>query len=223
MPDLPVEPSPEGPEEFTLVPPPVSTVRKRLKPGERRAQILQGLAAMLEQPGMERITTSALAAQLAVSEAVLYRHFNNKAQMYEGLIEFIESSIFGLVNRVTERESSGLAQTRRIIWLLLQFAEKNPGLTRVMVGDVLALESDKLTTRMNLFFDKIEAQLRQSLRVAAAESHEQQPTVYHPVLDPSAQASILLAFVLGRLQRFVRSDFRRSPVEHLDMALNLLA
>jgi TetR/AcrR family transcriptional regulator len=117
--------------------------RKRPRPGERRVQILQTLASMLEQPGAERITTAALAAKLDVSEAALYRHFASKAQMFEGLIEFIESSVFTLVNQITERESSGAAQAQRIVTLILQFGEKNPGMVRVMVGDALVFEHER--------------------------------------------------------------------------------
>ena len=191
--------------------------RKRPKPGERRVQILQTLASMLEQPGAERITTAALAAKLDVSEAALYRHFASKAQMFEGLIEFIESSVFTLVNQITERETSGAAQAQRIVGLILQFGEKNPGMVRVMVGDALVFENDRLLARMNQFFDKIESQLRQSLRAAAEASGSATPTV-----DANAQASVLTAFAVGRLQRYARSGFKRSPTEHLDAALTLL-
>jgi len=138
--------------------------RKRPKPGERRVQILHALAAMLEQPGAERVTTAALAARLDVSEAALYRHFASKAQMFEGLIEFIEQSVFGLVNQLGEREPDAMARSRKLVALLLQFGEKNPGMTRVMVGDALVYENERLQQRMNLFFDKIESALRQNLR-----------------------------------------------------------
>ncbi len=137
---------------------PASPARKRPRPGERRVQILETLATMLEQPGADRITTAALAARLQVSEAALYRHFASKAQMFEGLIEFIESSLFSLINQIVEREASGAAQARRIATVVLQFGEKNPGMTRVMVGDALVLENERLSTRMNQFFDRIESQ-----------------------------------------------------------------
>ncbi|MCU0928313.1 MAG: nucleoid occlusion factor SlmA [Burkholderiaceae bacterium] len=192
--------------------------RKRPKPGERRVQILQTLAAMLEQPGSERVTTAALAARLDVSEAALYRHFASKAQMFEALIEFIESSVFSLVNQIVEREPSGLVQAHKILAVLLQFAEKNPGMTRVMVGDALVFEHERLGTRMNQFFDKLEAQLRQSLRVAAEGAGSPTPTV-----DAQVRAGVLTAFAVGRLQRYARSGFRRSPTEHLDAALTVLA
>jgi TetR/AcrR family transcriptional regulator len=185
--------------------------RKRPKPGERRVQILEALATMLEQPGAERITTAALAARLEVSEAALYRHFASKAQMFEGLIEFIEQSVFTLINQIVEREPQAPAQAGRIVAMLLQFAEKNPGMTRVMVGDALVFENDRLQQRMNQFFDKVEASLRQCLRVAADG-----PT---PTVDAQVRASVLTAFIVGRLQRFARSGFKRMPSEHLEASL----
>jgi len=192
-------------------------VRKRPKPGERRVQILQTLASMLEQPGAERVTTAALAAKLDVSEAALYRHFASKAQMFEGLIEFIEQSVFTLINQIHERETDAVVQVQRVLTVLLQFGEKNPGMTRVMVGDALVFENDRLLARMNQFFDKIESQLRQCLRGAAEANGSATPTV-----DANAQASVLTAFAVGRLQRYARSGFKRQPTEHLDAALHLL-
>ena len=188
--------------------------RKRPKPGERRVQILEALATMLEQPGAERITTSALAAKLDVSEAALYRHFASKAQMFEGLIEFIEQSVFTLVNQIGEREPDHRVRTRKLIVMILQFAEKNPGMTRVMVGDALVFENDRLQERMNQFFDKVESSLKQSLRDAAAASGAATPTV-----DAQVQASVIVAFMVGRLQRFARSGFKRPPSEHLEASL----
>ena len=193
---------------------PATATRKRPKPGERRVQILQALATMLEQPGAERITTAALAARLEVSEAALYRHFASKAQMFEGLIDFIEQSVFSLVNQITEREAAGQEQAARIIAMLVQFAEKNPGMTRVMVGDALVYENERLQSRMNQFFDKIESTLRQALRGAAADEGSATPTV-----DAQVRASALTAFLVGRLQRYARSGFRRAPSEHLEAAL----
>ena len=191
--------------------------RKRPRPGERRVQILHTLARMLEQPGAERITTAALARQLQVSEAALYRHFASKAQMFEALIEFIESTVFTLVNQVSEREDDGLQQARHITSLLLQFGEKNPGMVRVMVGDALVFEHERLGQRMNQFFDRVEAQLRQCLRPAAAAHGSAMPTV-----DAQLLASALTALVIGRLQRFARSGFRRSPTEQLEPLLQRL-
>ena len=197
-------------------------IRKRPKPGERRVQILQALAAMLEQPGAERITTAALAARLDVSEAALYRHFASKAQMFEGLIEFIEQSVFSLVNQIAEREGAALASDTgggarhagKVAAMLIQFAERNPGMTRVMVGDALVFENERLQQRMNQFFDKIESIFRQSLRGVAHDSGSATPSV-----DAQVSASVLTAFVVGRLQRFARSGFKRLPSEHLEASL----
>ena len=194
-----------------------STARKRPKPGERRVQILRALATMLEQPGAERVTTAALAAKLEVSEAALYRHFASKAQMFEGLIEFIEQTVFTLVNQISERELEPAARTRKLVAMVLQFAETNPGMTRVMVGDALVFENDRLQERMNQFFDKLESCLKQSLRDAAAASG-----VVTPSVDAQVRASVVVAFMVGRLQRFARSGFRRLPSEHLDASLAAL-
>lgn len=192
-------------------------VRKRPKPGERRVQILQTLATMLEQPGAERVTTAALAGRIGVSEAALYRHFASKAQMFEGLIEFIEQSVFTLANQIQAREAPGSAQVRQILSMLMQFAEKNPGMTRVMVGDALVFEHDRLLVRMNQFFDRLESQFRQSLRAAADVKGSTTPTV-----EANVHAAVLTAFAVGRLQRFARSGFKRSPTEHLEAALQRL-
>jgi TetR/AcrR family transcriptional regulator len=212
MPDVSDESPQVGTEGAVAAP-----ARKRPRPGERRVQILQTLAGMLEQPGAERITTAALAARLDVSEAALYRHFASKAQMFEGLIEFIESSVFTLVNQVTEREPSGAVQAQKICTLLLQFGEKNPGMTRVMVGDALVFEHERLSARMNQFFDRVESQLRQSLRAAAEAAGSSTPTV-----DAQALASAITALAVGRLQRYARSGFKRLPTEHLEPALHRL-
>lgn len=203
----------------------VAPVRKRPKPGERRVQILQTLASMLEQPGTERVTTAALAARLDVSEAALYRHFASKAQMFEGLIEFIEQTVFSLINQIAEREGAatvtdakaGTRQAGKVVAMVMQFAERNPGMTRVMVGDALVFENERLQQRMSQFFDKIEAALRQSLRVAAELSGSATPSV-----DTQVRASVLTAFIVGRLQRFARSGFRHLPSEHLDASLALM-
>jgi len=199
--------------------------RKRPKPGERRVQILQALAEMLEQPGAERITTAALAARLSVSEAALYRHFASKAQMFEGLIEFIEQSVFTLVNQISEKHQSatgndaepGNRLAARVVAMVLQFAEKNPGMTRVMVGDALVFENVRLQQRMNQFFDRIEATLRQLLRPAIDAQGSDTPSV-----DAQVLASATTAFLVGRLHRFARSGFKRLPSEHLDASLALI-
>ena len=225
-----LEPTPAAAPQATSASPVVApVVRKRPRPGERRVQILQALATMLEHPGAERITTAALAARLNVSEAALYRHFASKAQMFEGLIDFIEQTVFSLVNQIVERESasnpaelapdaqSGARQAAKIIVMLVQFAEKNPGMTRVMVGDALVFENERLQQRMNQFFDKIEAALKQSLRSVADASGSATPSV-----DTQVRASVLSAFVVGRLQRFARSGFKRLPSEHLESSLALI-
>jgi TetR/AcrR family transcriptional regulator len=189
--------------------------RKRPKPGERRVQILQALATMLEQPGAERITTAALAARLSVSEAALYRHFASKAQMFEALIDFIEASVFSLINQLQEREPDPSARVQKMVRMVVQFAERNPGMTRVMVGDALVFEHERLQERMNLFFDKLEAQWRQLLREALAASAM-------PTVEAQVRAALLHAFVLGRLQRYARSGFRRAPSENLDASLAIV-
>ena len=191
--------------------------RKRPKPGERRIQILQTLAAMLEQPGAERITTAALAARLEVSEAALYRHFASKAQMFEGLIEFIETSIFSLLNQIAEKNDASSVKARHMVTVLLQFAQRNPGMARVMVGDALVFENDRLEQRMNQFFERFESSLRQVLRDQAQATSSLTPTV-----DANVQSSVLVSFVVGRLQRFARSGYKRLPTEHLDASLALL-
>ena len=227
MPDVlnPPQESPDTVPHEPESPEPAAVVRKRPKPGERRVQILQALAGMLEQPGGERITTAALAARLDVSEAALYRHFASKAQMFEGLIEFIEQTVFSLINQIVEREQAtpdgagdlGARQAAKVIAMLVQFAEKNPGMARVMVGDALVFENDRLQQRMNQFFDKIEATLKQCLRDGAAFGTSATPTA-----DAQVRASVLAAFVSGRLQRFVRSGYKRLASEHLDASLQLL-
>ena len=192
-----------------------AVARKRPKPGERRIQILQALAAMLEQPGGERVTTAALAGKLGVSEAALYRHFASKAQMFEGLIEFIETSVFSLLNQITQEPLDAPDKLRRMLTVLLQFAERNPGMARVMVGDALVFENDRLHQRMSLFFDKVEANFRQVVRDVPGTT----PT---PTVDAQALASVAMAFTIGRLHRFARSGYKRSPLEHLDASLRWL-
>ena len=192
-------------------------VRQRMKPGQRREQILQTLAGMLEQPGTERITTALLAAKLDVSEAALYRHFASKAQMFEGLIDFIEHSLFSLINQITEREGDGAQKAARMVTVLLQFGEKNPGMARVMVGDALVFENERLHQRMNQLFERIESALRQVLRVSAEANKSATPTA-----DAQVRAAVLVAFALGQLQRFARSGFKRSPIDHLEASLALM-
>jgi TetR/AcrR family transcriptional regulator len=186
-----------------------------LKPGERKLQILQILAEMLEAPTPEKITTAALAARLEVSEAALYRHFASKAQMYEGLIEFIETTLFGLINKLAG-EGSGLEQVRAICQMLLAFAERNRGMTRVLTGEVLVNENARLQARMNQLMDRLEASLKQSLRIAASEGG------LAPGQDPGAAANLVLAYVQGRWQQFVKSGFKRPPLEQWEAQWRLL-
>jgi TetR/AcrR family transcriptional regulator len=191
--------------------------RQRMKPGQRREQILQTLAAMLEQPGAERITTASLAAKLDVSEAALYRHFASKAQMFEGLIDFIEHSVFSLVNQIAERDGDGAHKAAHMVTVLLQFGEKNPGMARVMVGDALVFENERLHQRMNQLFERVESALRQVLRAAAEANHSATPTA-----DAQVRAAALVSYALGSLQRFTRSGFKRSPLDHLEASLALM-
>jgi TetR/AcrR family transcriptional regulator len=178
------------------------------KPGERRREILEKLAEMLESPRGEKVTTAALAARLDVSEAALYRHFASKAQMFEGLIEFIETTLFSLVNRITSESTDGAAQAAQMVTVLLGFAEKNPGMTRVLIGDALVNEDERLQARMNQLYDRVEAALRQSLKIAQAGGAWDG--------DPVAEANVLLAFVVGRWMLFAKSGFKRMPQESWD-------
>ena len=180
------------------------------KPGERKTQILQTLAGMLEQPQGEKITTAALAARVGVSEAALYRHFASKAQMFEALIEFIEASVFSLVNQITQTERDGRAQVQQMVSMLLNFAEKNPGMVRVLIGDALVHEDARLQTRINQLLDRIESSLKQALQLVVAAPGSGAPSS----TLASAQANALCAFVIGRWELFAKSGFKRTPSEH---------
>ena len=182
--------------------------------GERKQQILETLAKMLEAPKREKITTAALAARLDVSEAALYRHFANKAQMFEGLIEFIESTIFGLINKISSEETDGQKQLQRIITMLLLFAEKNPGMTRVLMGDALVNEDEKLQLRINQLYDRIEVTLKQSLRIAETQTDHKS--------DAEAKANLIICFVIGRWNQYAKSGFKRKPSEFVQSQLGLL-
>jgi TetR/AcrR family transcriptional regulator len=177
------------------------------KPGERKDQILQVLAGMLEEPRPGKITTAALAAKLDVSEAALYRHFASKAQMFDGLIEFIEKTLFSLINKLITEEKSGLRQIEGIIALLLAFAKKNPGMTRVLIGDALINENERLQTRINQLHDRLEATLKQALRFSARELEIAADG------EVSAQANMLMCYVVGRWHQFAKSGFTRDPME----------
>jgi TetR/AcrR family transcriptional regulator len=190
--------------------------RVRPKPGERRLQILQTLAQMLQEPGGDRVTTAALAGRLEVSEAALYRHFASKAQMFEGLIGFIEQSVFGLINQIVAQEPDPLKQLRSIVLMLLGFAERNPGMTRVLIGDALVTEDARLQSRINQLHDRIEASIKQCFRNAIEQGR------LPPENDPGARANLLLSFVLGRWLRFAKTGFKRPPAEGLDKLVVLL-
>ncbi len=177
------------------------------KPGERKLQILQTLASMLEQPKGEKITTAALASRLEVSEAALYRHFASKAQMFEGLIEFIESTVFSLINRITDEQENGQARAQAIAMMLLNFAERNPGMTRVLIGDALVNEDDRLQARMNQLAERIELTFRQTLRDAATQGFGSDDLV-------AVRANLMTSFVIGRWHRFAKSGFRLNPSDN---------
>ena len=196
--------------------PPAEPAAGRRRPGARKLQILQTLAAMLEDPRAEKITTAALAARLDVSEAALYRHFASKAQMFEGLIEFIETTIFTLINDICGKETSGRQQAQQIVRMLLDFAQTNRGMTRVLIGDALVNENERLQERMNQLFDRVEASLKQALRVAVSQSE------LPADLDTAARATMGVAYVVGRWHRFSKSGFRKLPGEALEQHLLVL-
>jgi TetR/AcrR family transcriptional regulator len=174
------------------------------KPGERKLQILQTLAAMLEQPRGEKITTAALAAKIGVSEAALYRHFASKAQMFEGLIEFIESTVFALINQISEQQQNGLVQAQSVAGMLLNFAERNPGMTRVLIGDALVNEDERLQARINQLLERIELALKQALRVAVIQGQASESEV-------ALRSNLIASFIVGRWHRFAKSGFKHSP------------
>ncbi|MDP1538308.1 MAG: nucleoid occlusion factor SlmA [Burkholderiales bacterium] len=175
--------------------------------GERKTQILQTLAQMLEGPAAERITTAALAARIEVSEAALYRHFKGKADMFAGLIDFVEQTLFSLINKITTEEQSGLRQIEAIMTMLLGFAQKNRGMTRVLIGDALVSEDEALQVRINQIHDRIEAALKQALRFAVTQKEVAAD------VDVTAQANALMSFVAGRWHQYAKSGFRRDPAE----------
>jgi TetR/AcrR family transcriptional regulator len=178
------------------------------QPSERKLQILQTIALMLENPAGEKITTAALAARLDVSEAVFYRHFPSKARMFEGLIEFIENAIFSVVGQIAADEENGMKQTELMLAATLRFAGKNRGLARVMIGDALVHENPRLQARINQVFERLEASLKQALKIAMAQG--QLPAGH----DCPAHADLLVCHLLGRLQRFAKSGFQDDPLGH---------
>ena len=178
------------------------------KPGERKLQILQTLATMLENPKGEKITTAALAARLDCSEAALYRHFASKAQMFEGLIEFIETSLFSVINQIGAEEAQGMQQVEHILALLLRFAQRNRGMTKVLLGDALVNENERLQLRINQLLDRLEAALKQALRVAATQGQLATDA------DFGGLANLLLCYAIGRWQQYAKSGFTREPLAH---------
>jgi len=183
----------------------------------RREQILQALALMLEEDSGKRITIAALARQVGVSEAALYRHFPSKARMFEGLIAFIEETLFERISRILDEVSEAVPRCGQILTLLLAFAEKNPGLSRLLDGDVLTGETARLRLRIHQLFERMETQLKQILR--EAELREQRRTL----LPASATANLLMAYAEGRISQYVRSDFKRRPTEYWDDQWRLLS
>ncbi len=179
-----------------------------IKRGDRKLQILQTLAGMLEQPAAEKITTAALAAKIDVSEAALYRHFASKAQMFEGLIEFIEETLFGLINKISAEEKSGLRQLEAVTTMLLGFAQKNRGMTRVLTGDALVHENERLQARINQLHDRVEATLKQAIRFAASQNE------FPADIDAAARANLIMSCVSGRWQLFAKSGFKRDPMQY---------
>jgi TetR/AcrR family transcriptional regulator len=176
--------------------------------GERKSQILQTLAQMLENPASEKVTTASLAAKLDVSEAALYRHFSGKAQMFEGLIEFVEQTLFALINKITTEEKSGLRQIDAIVGVLLAFAQKNKGMTRVLIGDALVHEDERLQSRINQLHDRLEAAIKQAVRFGVTQNELAQD------VDAAACANVVLSVVVGRWHQFAKSGFKRDPVEN---------
>jgi TetR/AcrR family transcriptional regulator len=202
------------------------TTRKRPKPGERRLQILQMIATMLQDGAAEKVTTAALAAKLSLSEAALYRHFASKAQMYEGLLDFIEETIFYLINQIESRQIAAAAKGREMVLVLLNFAEKNPGMTRVLIGDAIVNEDARLQQRVNQFLDRVEASIRQCARLGGVESthaDSQKAGLASGVgLEPGAQSSLAMAYVQGRWLQFAKSGFRKHPAEGAETVVQAL-
>jgi TetR/AcrR family transcriptional regulator len=187
------------------------------KQADKKLQILQTIAQTLEAPDVEKVTTALLAKKLNVSEAALYRHFASKAQMYEGLIGFIESSLFSVINKIGEEEESGIKQTELIMVTLLAFAQKNKGLTRVLIGDALVHENPRLQTRINQLLERVETSLKQSLRIAAAQG------AFPNDHDSAAHADALVCHALGRWHRFVKSGFKSDTLAAWQAQWPLLA
>jgi len=186
----------------------------RPRRGERRQTILETLAHMLEKNQGEHITTAQLARAVGVSEAALYRHFASKAKMFEGLLEFIEETLFTRINKILAEESRAETRVQNILFLLLGFADKNPGMARLLYGDVLVGETERLRKRVVQIYERIETQLKQILREAEASEN-----LRVPIADTAA---LLLAVVEGSITRYVRSEFQSSPVAGWDKQWDLL-
>ena len=206
-----MQPATQQPESST------AAVRKRPKPGERRLQILQTIASMLQEGAAEKVTTAALAAKLSLSEAALYRHFASKAQMFEGLLDFIEETIFSLINQIESRPGAPAARAREIVLMLLGFAEKNPGMTRVLIGDAIVNEDSRLQARVNQLLERVEASIRQCLRLQRAESEAAQLAP-----DLALQSAMAMAFVQGRWLQFAKAGFRERPSDSADAAVKFI-
>ena len=183
----------------------------------RKDQILQALARMLEAAPGQRITTAALAREVGVSEAALYRHFPSKARMFEGLIKFIEDTLFARITRIINDEERAEVRCYKILLLLLTFCDKNPGMTRLLTGDALAGETERLRERIAQFFSRLEAQLKQVLREAQIREN------LKTTVSPTVLANLLLASIEGRLMQFVRSEFKVSPLNNWDLQWNFLS
>lgn len=194
-----------------------TAAERAVRKTSRKEQILQALAQMLENGPGERITTAALAREVGVSEAALYRHFPSKAKMFEGLIKFIEDTLFVRINRIMQEEQGTERRCERILTLLLTFAEKNPGMTRLLTGDALAGETERLRIRISQLFDRLEAQLKQVLREAQIREG------LKPPISPAVLANLLLSNAEGRLSQFVRSEFKRLPTENWEEQWQYLA
>ncbi|SFE36925.1 TetR/AcrR family transcriptional regulator [Nitrosomonas sp. Nm166] len=172
---------------------------------------MQALAGMLEHPQRIRVTVAALAAQLGVSESSLYRYFSNKSRMFEALIEFIERTLFVLINKILQEENCGAKRIENLLLLLLGFSQKNPGMTRLLIGDALVNENEHLQLRINQLHDRLEATLKQALRFAVNERQ------INASFDIAAQANLFMCFVIGRWYQFVKSEFRRDPLANWEL------
>lgn len=174
----------------------------------RKQQILEILALQLEENPGTRITTAALAKAVGVSEAALYRHFASKAKMFEALIDFSEDSVFGLINSILAQEKDAIMRCEKIVQLLLGFSERNPGITRVLAGDALVGENERLRRRVFQFFERLETQFKQILREANLNDGARL------VGSIDSAANQLLAHVEGKMSQFIRTSFSKKPTEH---------